>query len=510
MSGIKNGKKGAQFCHNAIPVIGTTVPAYDVTAVSQCICDNNCNKRKGEDQMKTWNQLFVRHGWLVNQKEENVFDCRQETDINKQFLLESLDKAEALYHYDEKTLVMHSQPIEEEKWISILDFQHRGHGGDLWFRPGQEEPKVRELDTYISGIVRQLNRLGFYTNGSCDGHGRNAAYVSITKEKDLEQLVQLFLALGMKRVHYRENTRSYVISFPLKRVELLDLVEKMSVVEEEWLGKGLEYMKEQLFYMQLEELLSIQGESGNEGRIRNVVKEKLAPYVDFITVDRHGNLLAEKTYKTGNGPTILLNAHLDTVEEFVENRSIVKEDGIWSSSEGILGADDRAGVAVLLTLAETLHHKSTFSGKIKFVFTIEEEIGLMGAKKVDEYFLWGTDAAIVVDRRGTGDIVTSCGGFIPFCDEAYGELIEKVAKEAGVNGWQCTQGGSSDTRIWAQHGIQSVNLSAGYNNEHMDAEYLDIRACYGTVQLIQAVLGKSQELRQVLNGIKRKRMVHVS
>jgi len=460
--------------------------------------------------MKTWNQLFVRHGWLVYQKEENEFDCRQETEVNKQFLLKSLDKAKVLYHYNEKALVIHSQPIEEEEWISVLDFRHRGHGGDLWFRPGQEEPKVQELDTYICGIVRQLNRLGFYTNGSCDGHGRNSAYVSITKEKDIEQLVQLFLALGLKRVHYRENTRSYVISLPLNKEELLDLVEKMSVVEDEWLGKGPEYIKEQLFYVELEELLSIQGESGNEERIRNVVKEKLAPYVDFITVDRHGNLLAEKTYKTGNGPTILLNAHLDTVEAFLENRSFVKEDGIWSSSEGILGADDRAGVAVFVTLAEYLYHNPTFSGKIKFVFTKEEEIGLIGAKKVDDYFLWGTDAAIVVDRRGTGDIVTSCGGYIPFCDEAYGEFFEKVAKESGLPGWRCTQGGSSDTKIWAQHGIQSINLSAGYNHEHTDAEYLDIRSCYGTVQLIQAILGKSQELRQVMNGIKRRRMVHVS
>ncbi|USK71245.1 M20/M25/M40 family metallo-hydrolase [Peribacillus asahii] len=461
--------------------------------------------------MKNWNQLFVRHGWLLNKKEENIFDCRYETEINQQFLLQSLEQAHLSYEYYEKTLVMHSQPIEEEDWISILDFQYRGHGGDLWFRPGQEEPKVRELDTYICGIVRQFNRLGFYTNGSCDGHGRNSASVSIVKkEKDIEQLVQMLLALGMKRVHYRENPQSYVISFPLKSTELLDLAEKISVVQEEWLEKGLDYIKEQLFYSQLEELLSISGESGNEGRIRDVVQEKLTPYVDFITVDRHGNLLAEKTYKSGHGPTILLSAHLDTVEEVVENRSIVKENGIWWSSEGILGADDRAGVTVLLNIAETLYQSPTFSGKIKFIFTVEEEIGLVGARNVDDYFLWGTDAAIVVDRRGTQDIVTSCGGYIPFCDEAYGEFIEEVAKEAGLSGWKCTQGGSSDTKIWAEHGIQSVNLSVGYNYEHTDAEYLDIQACYCTVQLIQMFLGKGQELRRLLNGMRRKKMFHVN
>ena len=89
-------------------------------------------------------------------------------------------------------------------------------------------------------------------------------------------------------------------------------------------------------------------------------------------------------------------------------------------------------------------------------------MGLSEQETWNETFLWGTNAAIVVDRRGTGDIVTSCGGYIPFCEEAYGRLIEQAAMEAGLSGWKCTQGGSSDTRIWAEHGIQSVNLSAGY------------------------------------------------
>ncbi|MFZ0445243.1 MAG: hypothetical protein WAM95_11585 [Bacillus sp. (in: firmicutes)] len=61
-------------------------------------------------------------------------------------------------------------------------------------------------------------------------------------------------------------------------------------------------------------------------------------------------------------------------------------------------------------------------------------------------------------------------------------MIERAAIEAGLSGWKSTQGGSSDTRIWAEHGIQSVNLSAGDHYEHSDAEYLYVQACYGTVQ----------------------------
>ena len=220
-----------------------------------------------------------------------------------------------------------------------------------------------------------------------------------------------------------------------------------------------------------------------------------------MTVDRHGNLLDEKTYGTEHGPTILLNAHLDIVHELEPDRVILKENGIWSSSKGILGADDRAGVAVLLYIAEHLIH-SSFSGKVKFIFTVQEEIGLVGAEKVDDNFLWGTDAAIVVDRRGTGDIVTSCGGFFPFCDEQYGRFIEDLAKEKGFTGWKCTPGGSSDTGIWASHGIQSVNLSAGYQHEHTKNESLDVKACFQTAQLVKACFDNAPELTRVLNEIR--------
>ena len=70
-----------------------------------------------------------------------------------------------------------------------------------------------------------------------------------------------------------------------------------------------------------------------------------------------------------------------------------------------------------------------------------------------------------------------------------------------MSGWACTNGGSSDTRIWAEHGIQSVNLSVGYGNEHTEEEYLDVEAAYGTVKLIKGVFENSRELCEVVRGL---------
>jgi tripeptide aminopeptidase len=453
---------------------------------------------------KTWNQLFVRHGWLLTEREENIFDCTSETDGNLDFLMKSLDSAQVDYSLFDSELILYSETITEEKWIDAVDYEDRGRGEGLWFRSGIDQPKVAELDTYISAVIRQLNRLGFHTMGSCDGHERRPAHVIVTKERDIEQLSGLLLALGdTKRIYWREQRKSYHVSLHLDRLELLALAEKLNLIKEDWIGHGPDFIKEKLFQHQVEDLLMIPGSSGNEGKVRNYVAEKLLPLVDHLTIDRAGNILAEKTCRSGIGPVILLNAHLDTVFEIERDREIIKVNNIWSSSNGILGADDRAGVAVLLHIAEHLNKSSSFSGKVKFIFTVEEECGLVGASQVDEYFLWNTDAAIVVDRRGTGDIVTSCGGFIPFCLPGYGTFFENVAGEEGLNGWRTTPGGSSDTRIWASHGIQSVNLSTGYSNEHTAKEYLDVESCYRTAKLIEGIFKRGKELKSVLREIRR-------
>jgi putative aminopeptidase FrvX len=179
---------------------------------------------------------------------------------------------------------------------------------------------------------------------------------------------------------------------------------------------------------------------------------------------------------------------MDIYEALEEGRQIVQEGTVLRSTAGILGADDRAGIAVILELVRNVR-RTNFNGTLKIAFTVEEEIGLVGSQKLDPRFLADVDAAIVVDRRGTRDIVTSCAGIIPFCHESYGLLFERAGAMAGMNDWKATEGGSSDARIFAEtFGIPSVNLSAGYRNEHTERESVDYLATYQTVKLIETVL----------------------
>jgi tripeptide aminopeptidase len=54
--------------------------------------------------------------------------------------------------------------------------------------------------------------------------------------------------------------------------------------------------------------------------------------------------------------------------------------------------------------------------------------------------------------------------------------------------------------IWARNGIESVNLSAGYQFEHTSDEELDVAACYRTYQYLMEILGESPRLWRGLRG----------
>ena len=94
-----------------------------------------------------------------------------------------------------------------------------------------------------------------------------------------------------------------------------------------------------------------------------------------------GNLLARIVGREG-ARTILLCAHLDTVplEAPVE---VVREDGVFRNrNEAILGADNKAAVAVILGVARRLSGGPAPLG-VELLFTTCEERALAGAKAFD-------------------------------------------------------------------------------------------------------------------------------
>jgi len=118
-----------------------------------------------------------------------------------------------------------------------------------------------------------------------------------------------------------------------------------------------------------------------------------------------GNLLA-RIEGPEDARTILMCAHLDTVplDAPVE---VVREDGIfYNRNEAILGADNKAAVAVMLTLARRLARHGSPVG-VELAFTTCEEISLRGAKALDRGMLRSEYGYVFDHATPIGELVVA-------------------------------------------------------------------------------------------------------
>jgi tripeptide aminopeptidase len=99
-----------------------------------------------------------------------------------------------------------------------------------------------------------------------------------------------------------------------------------------------------------------------------------------------GNLLARiPARRDGAGakaPSMLLCAHLDTVPLQAPVDPVLLDGGWENANEGILGADNKAAVAVLLALARRLCREGS-PIDVELLFTVGEERSLAGARALD-------------------------------------------------------------------------------------------------------------------------------
>ncbi|GIV05269.1 MAG: hypothetical protein KatS3mg016_0844 [Fimbriimonadales bacterium] len=110
-----------------------------------------------------------------------------------------------------------------------------------------------------------------------------------------------------------------------------------------------------------------------------------------------GNVFA-RFKGTVDAPPLLLNAHVDTVYS-TQNIQIVRDENeIRTDGSTILGADNKAGVAIILEVIRTLKERNLPHPPLEVVFTIREEKGLLGAKAFDASLLKAR-TGLVVDGR---------------------------------------------------------------------------------------------------------------
>jgi tripeptide aminopeptidase len=96
-----------------------------------------------------------------------------------------------------------------------------------------------------------------------------------------------------------------------------------------------------------------------------------------------GNVIALYRGLSGNKTPIFLGAHLDTVRVDGDIEPMINEGIITNKNDYILGGDDKVAVAAILEVLRSIKENKIITGDIYIIFTICEEIGLVGAKHVD-------------------------------------------------------------------------------------------------------------------------------
>ena len=139
--------------------------------------------------------------------------------------------------------------------------------------------------------------------------------------------------------------------------------------------------------------------------------DKDVPVIGFVShhdtsPDFSGENVKPQIHKNYDGKDIVLNEELDVVlspSEFSSLLRHVGEDLITTDGTTLLGADDKAGIAEIVTAMEYLmEHPEIEHGKIRICFTPDEEVG-KGADLFDvEKF--GAEWAYTMDGSDVGEL----------------------------------------------------------------------------------------------------------
>lgn len=154
-------------------------------------------------------------------------------------------------------------------------------------------------------------------------------------------------------------------------------------------------------------LAQISSLTGKEAAIIRRIRNKLKYFDLDIRTDNAGasfggncgNLIVTLEGNDNTCRPIALAAHVDTVDPYSRFKPRIENGLIRSDGKSVLGADDKAGVAIMIEMIESLKERKRSHGLIQMIFTVAEEKGLLGAKHMD-YDLIRCEDIVVLDGDG--------------------------------------------------------------------------------------------------------------
>ena len=131
---------------------------------------------------------------------------------------------------------------------------------------------------------------------------------------------------------------------------------------------------------------------------------------------------------------ILFSAHMDTVTPGIGIEPIIEDGYVKSKGNTILGGDNKAGICAVMEALKTIKEHDLPHRPMEIVFSISEEVGLLGAKNLD-YNNLKSKKAIILDSGGNaGKIIVQAPGQAKIYAKIFGKAAHAGnSPESGIS-----------------------------------------------------------------------------
>jgi hypothetical protein len=246
-------------------------------------------------------------------------------------------------------------------------------------------------------------------------------------------------------------------------------------------------------------------------------EEEVLNFLPSLSKDKFGNYYT--IIGSNKKPSVMFTSHLDTADrqqmqtKLLSTKDKNGDEIIYTDGSSILGADDKAGVTIMLYMMS--HNVPGL-----YYFFIGEERGGIGSNKLSSDFenheyLENVKKCISFDRRKTTSVITQQLGRT-CCSNEFATALCNEYNKNGLNLSLDTTGIYTDSASFIDDISECTNVSVGYDNEHTTREMQNmtflIKLCQASVNVNWSELpsvrkvGLNQELlmkyKDLINDIK--------
>ena len=170
--------------------------------------------------------------------------------------------------------------------------------------------------------------------------------------------------------------------------------------------------------------------SGHEKEISDFLRDYFGELGFEAFQDNVNNVIVNAPASNGyeDAPLTILQGHMDMVcvaadgvpfNPLKDPIHIIREEKYLKAMGTSLGADDGMGIAIIMFLAKNL----TEHGALRFIFTVDEEVGMKGAAAIDPKYFTDAKYLINCDSEKYDEIVKGCAGNVTV------EFEKNIARE---------------------------------------------------------------------------------